>query len=241
MLTTPHCKESLSRAYVTAVVGRARHKLNWNSEHDYGVDGYVRIIEKRGTDHYESGFGFDFQSKTTTKWVLEGEEIVYDLEAPAYNNLVSRAGTGALPFLLVLLCIPKDASTWLDVSADRLILQKCAYPRPTTPARRHNQAVSHAENDWALPTRQDRYRVPAQHRCHRTQKASRFRQEIRGGFRLSSSVLTFLRLKGPKRLEQREGCWVGGWKVMAGNESFGFGACVQPGGPGSCARAGRLL
>jgi hypothetical protein len=127
MLTTPHCKESLSRAYVTAVVGRARHKINWNSDFDYGVDGYVRIIEKRGARHFETGMGFDFQSKTTTKWTLEGAEIVYDLEADAYNDLVSRAGSGALPFLLVLLCIPQDESVWLDVSADRLVLQKCAY------------------------------------------------------------------------------------------------------------------
>jgi hypothetical protein len=123
MLTTPHCKESLSRAYVTAVVGRARHKVNWNSEFDYGVDGYVRIIEKRGTRHYETGLGFDFQSKTTTNWTREGEEIVYDLEADAYNDLSARAGMGALPFLLVLLCIPKDEAVWLDVSADRMILQ----------------------------------------------------------------------------------------------------------------------
>lgn len=127
MLTIPHCKESLSRAYVTAVVGRALHKLNWNSEFDYGVDGYVRIIEKRGSRHYETGLGFDFQSKTTTDWTLQNGEIVYDLEVDAYNDLVSRAGTGALPFILVLLCIPKSDSDWLDVSADKLILQKCTY------------------------------------------------------------------------------------------------------------------
>jgi hypothetical protein len=127
MLTIPHCKESLSRAYITAVVGRALHKLNWNSEFDYGVDGYVRIIEKRGPRHYESGLGFDFQTKTTTNWKLEGDEIVYDLEADAYNDLSQRAGTGALPFLLVLLCIPPDDGSWLDVRPDKLILQKCAY------------------------------------------------------------------------------------------------------------------
>lgn len=127
MLTTPHCKECLSRAYITAVVGRARHKLNWNSEHDYGVDGYVRSIEKRGVRHYETGFGFDFESKTTTRWTLDGQEIVYDLEADAHNDLVSRAGTGALPFLLVLLCIHDDETSWLSVSPERLILQKCAY------------------------------------------------------------------------------------------------------------------
>ncbi len=127
MLTIPHCKESLSRAYVTAVVGRARHKLNWNSEFDYGVDGYVRIIEKRGTRHFETNLGFDFQRKTTTRWSLENEAIVYDLEADAYNDLVGRAGTGALPFLLVLRCIREDESTWLNVSEDGLLLQKCAY------------------------------------------------------------------------------------------------------------------
>jgi hypothetical protein len=127
MLTTPHCKECVSRAYVTAVVGRARHKLNWNSEHDYGVDGYVRKIEKRGSRHYETGFGFDFQSKTTTSWILDGDNIVYDLEADAHNDLVSRAGTGALPFLLVLLCIHQDETLWLEVSPDKLTLQKCAY------------------------------------------------------------------------------------------------------------------
>lgn len=127
MLTIPHCKESLSRAYVTAVVGRARHKVNWNSEFDYGVDGYVRIIEKRGIRHYETGLGFDFQSKTTTDWKLENGKIVYDLEADAFNDLVSRAGKGGLPFLLVLLCIPHDDTVWLDVSPDRLVIQKCAY------------------------------------------------------------------------------------------------------------------
>jgi hypothetical protein len=127
MLTIPHCKESLSRAYITAVVGRARHKVNWNSDFDYGVDGYVRAIEQRGTRHFETGLGFDFQSKTTTNWELVNGEIVYDLETDAYNDLVCRAGNGVLPFLLILLCIPHDDNDWLDVSPDRLIIQKCAY------------------------------------------------------------------------------------------------------------------
>ena len=70
--------------------------------------------------------GLIFRARQQPSGRLRGE-IVYDLEADAYNDLVSRAGTGALPFLLVLLCIPKDDAVWLDVSADRLILQKCAY------------------------------------------------------------------------------------------------------------------
>lgn len=127
MLTIPHCKESLSRAYVTAVVGRALHKINWNSDYDYGIDGYVRELAKRGSRHFETGLGFDFQSKTTTSWTLNGQNIIYDLEADAFNDLASRAGTGALPFILILLCIPSDDTIWLDVSPDRLIIQKCAY------------------------------------------------------------------------------------------------------------------
>lgn len=127
MLTIPHCKESLSKAYITAVVGFARHKVNWNSDYDYGVDGYVRRIEQRGSRHYETQWGFNFQSKTTTNWSEENGNIVYDLEADAYNDLVGRAGTGVLPFLLILLCIPPDDGGWLNVTADRLILQKCAY------------------------------------------------------------------------------------------------------------------
>ena len=127
MLTIPHCKESLSRAYVTAVVGRSRNNLIWGREYDYGVDGSVRSLEQRGNRIRETGLGFDFQSKSTTDWEEEGAEIVYDLEANAYNDLVERAGTGALPFLLILLCLTKDDLTWLDVSGDRLTLQKCAY------------------------------------------------------------------------------------------------------------------
>jgi hypothetical protein len=127
MLTIPHCKESLSRAYVTAVVGRARHNLLWGREYDYGVDGTIRELAQRGSRFRETGFGFDFQSKTTTAWSIDGANVVYDLEADAYNDLVERAGTAAYPFLLILLCLHSDDSKWLDVSPEQLVLQKCAF------------------------------------------------------------------------------------------------------------------
>jgi hypothetical protein len=127
MLTIPHCKESLSRAYVTAVVGRARHQLLWGREYDYGVDGSVRILERRGHRIRETGLGFDFQSKTTVKWSSDGPDIVYDLDAAAYNNLAERGATGALPFLLILLCLPAEEERWLSASEDELILRKCSF------------------------------------------------------------------------------------------------------------------
>lgn len=85
------------------------------------------MLEQRGTRIRETGLGFDFQTKSTTDWSIDGGDVVYDLEADAYNDLVERAGTGALPFLLILLCLPKDDSTWLAVSADQLTLQKSAH------------------------------------------------------------------------------------------------------------------
>jgi hypothetical protein len=126
MLTIRHCKESLSRAYVTAVVGRARQGLVWGHEYDYGVDGQVRTLERRGQRIRETGLGFDFQSKTTVDWSIDGTDVVYDLEAEAYNDLVERDGKCAFPFLLILLCLRPDDSTWLSVSTDELILRKCA-------------------------------------------------------------------------------------------------------------------
>lgn len=117
MLSIPHCKESLSRAYVTAVVGRARQSISWRHEFDYGVDGMVRELAFRGTRIRETGFGFDFQTKTTVDWAVDGDDVVYDLEADAFNNLVERAGTSARsPFLLILLCLPRDDSEWLTVT-----------------------------------------------------------------------------------------------------------------------------
>jgi hypothetical protein len=127
MLTIPHCKESLSRAYVTAVVGRARHSISWCRDFDYGVDGTVFELASRGNRIRETGLGFDFQSKTTVDWSLDGADVVYDLEADAYNNLVERGGTTAFPFLLILLCLPRDDSQWLDVTPGQLVMQKCAY------------------------------------------------------------------------------------------------------------------
>lgn len=112
---------------MTAVVGRSLNNLWWHPEYDYGVDGQVRILEKRGNRIREIGMGFDFQSKTTTDWFLDGTDIVYDLEAKAYNDLVEKIEGRAFPFLLILLCLPKDDAEWLTVSADQLILQKCAF------------------------------------------------------------------------------------------------------------------
>jgi hypothetical protein len=39
----------------------------------------------------------------------------------------ARSDKTAFPFLLILLCLPRDDSKWLDVTVTQLVLQKCAF------------------------------------------------------------------------------------------------------------------
>lgn len=113
---------------MTAVVGRSLNNLCWAGEYDYGVDGSVRKLKRRGTRIAQTGFGFDFQSKTTTVWTQENGEIVYDLEADAYNDLAERSGAPrGLPLLLILLCLETDETQWLSTDHDSMVLRRCAY------------------------------------------------------------------------------------------------------------------
>jgi hypothetical protein len=128
MLTIQHYKESLSRAYITAIVGSARQQLKWGSEYDYGVDGQVKKITNRNGRRTETGFGFDFQAKASTDWKLHDEQIIYDLEVDNYNDLAQRSEDDrAMPLILILMCLDSEEGRWLDVDTDRLILQKCSY------------------------------------------------------------------------------------------------------------------
>ena len=84
-------------------------------------------MELRGQRHRENGSGFDFQAKSTIDWEVRDTNIIYDLEAKSYNDLVERAGGYTYPFYLILLCLSQDDESWLRIEPDRLILQNCAY------------------------------------------------------------------------------------------------------------------
>ena len=128
MLTMQHYKESLSRAYITAIVGSARQQLKWGSEYDYGVDGQVKRIINRNGRRTEAGFGFDFQAKASTDWELRHDHIFYDLEVDNYNDLAQRSDDNrAMPLILILMCLDRDECEWLNVDESRLMLQKCSY------------------------------------------------------------------------------------------------------------------
>lgn len=141
MLTIPHCKESLSRAYITAVVGRSRLAIDWGREYDYGVDGTVKHLSKYNNRIYEDGFGFDFQAKSSVDWEIEGNEIVYDLRAENFNDLALRSANSPLPLYLILLCLSKKPTSWLKVQNAHLILKDCAFFHRITEGPTDNTAT----------------------------------------------------------------------------------------------------
>ena len=128
MITPQHSEESLFRSYLTAIVGRARHVLSWDRNFDYGVDGSIKHVERRGTRLTESGYCLDFQGKASVKWSIIGDEVIYDLEAKSFNDLISRASRPrAQPMVLILLCLPEDDKKWINVSEDQMLIRNCAY------------------------------------------------------------------------------------------------------------------
>ena len=133
MITDQHVCEALSRAHVLAVAAGAGASLELRAamgsrEFDYGVDGTFHEVQTVGGRTAESGFPLDFQLKASTRWSSTREGVVYDLEAPAYNDLARRAAaTGATPIILVLLCLPEDPKLWVALSENELILRKCCY------------------------------------------------------------------------------------------------------------------
>ena len=71
-------------------------------------DGTFRQVGRRGDRLLETGFALDFQTKASVDWTRENDNVVYSLEAKAYNDLVQRSNAErAIPFVGVLLCLPR--------------------------------------------------------------------------------------------------------------------------------------
>jgi hypothetical protein len=127
VLTDQHIAESLSRAYVRAIAGRAGLNLAIR-EYDYGVDGSFDEVAVRQNRRVESGFSLSFQLKASTQWQLNDTKIVYDLEVKTYNDLILRRSLrNATPCILILLALPSDAAQWLICEETQLRLQGTCY------------------------------------------------------------------------------------------------------------------
>jgi hypothetical protein len=117
-ITIQHTKEQLCNAHLTAIACRAGVNLHLHTGvNDYGVDGSRRR---------ETGFGIDFQAKSSVKWMLRGANIIFDLESNAYNDLVLRS-QAASTFIVILLCLPRVQAAWHEANHDEAIMRNACY------------------------------------------------------------------------------------------------------------------
>jgi Domain of unknown function (DUF4365) len=127
VLTEQHIIESLSRAYVRALAGKAGLNLSVR-EYDYGVDGNFDEITIREKRRVESGFSLSFQLKASTLWQRDDNTVIYDLEAKTYNDLVLRRNFRmAVPCILILFALPPDPSQWLIYNEEEMRLRGSCY------------------------------------------------------------------------------------------------------------------
>ena len=126
MLPENDVKEALSIAYVQAVCGMAGYSYAKDSK-DYGMDITVNdVIKRKDGSVFPSGHRVDIQAKATTDDASSDEPILkYRIKNKNYNDL--RFDDPGTPRILVILFLPKERSSWIDQSVDRLIMKKCAY------------------------------------------------------------------------------------------------------------------
>lgn len=127
-LTEEHILEGLSRAYVSAICFKAGFNLTLgNAEFDYGVDGTIHDVSILfNGKRTETGHRVDFQMKATTKKCeIRETEVIYKMEADAYNKLVDP-NTGT-PRIVIVHLLPEDKAQWISHTEENLIIRQCAW------------------------------------------------------------------------------------------------------------------
>jgi hypothetical protein len=124
-LPMQHIESELSMAYVQAVVAKAGAYYNPYKPPEYGLDCDIRLLTTMpdGSITY-TGHALNCQVKSTTNCIEQGDQILYDLEAKAYNKLVAFEIKTAI---LIVLKLPKDENDWLKCEEDCLELRNCCY------------------------------------------------------------------------------------------------------------------
>jgi Domain of unknown function (DUF4365) len=143
VLIQTHRQEALSRAYIQAVTARCGMSCSFR-DFDYGIDVTLHEITRRENRYVETGFNLDIQAKSTINAIVEEQQIKYDLEVKAYDDLRdTEVGT---PRILVVLCLPPPEGLWMAMTDAELVLRRCAYWLSL--------------RGWDATTNQDTVRVP---------------------------------------------------------------------------------
>lgn len=118
LLTSTDREEALSRAYVAAVAAGAGYVT---AEQDFDRDG-VDVQIRAGGSMRPS---LDIQLKATINLGIPTiDEFRYALKRRNYDLL---RGQTMVPRILVVLSLPEEEADWLNVTAEELILRRCAF------------------------------------------------------------------------------------------------------------------
>lgn len=117
LLSSNDREEALSRAYVAAVAAGAGFTT---AAPDFDRDSIDICLSAGGAMRPN----IHAQLKSTINLRIVGEEFKFVLKRKNYEDL--RAPT-QVPRILIVLALPRSQSSWLNISAQRLILKKCAY------------------------------------------------------------------------------------------------------------------
>jgi hypothetical protein len=123
-MTPEQQKEELSKAYLQAVAARCGFAVSsWSQDHG-GIDATLSAGGTVGGGT-KARPKLDVQLKCTSRQdLLHDGFLSWTLDRAYYDSLRHDAVT---PHLLVVLLLPEDASTWLEHSAEQLVLRRCAW------------------------------------------------------------------------------------------------------------------
>lgn len=125
-IPSTHVQESLSVAYVSAILAKAGYLFWPQPATEYGTDGIIQRIRKLPNGSFRgTGDSVMLQIKACINSEERDTEIVYDMKIDAYNKLAEWEGDN--PCILILCCLPRDAEQWLNHSEDMLVLKRCCY------------------------------------------------------------------------------------------------------------------
>ncbi len=124
MIPDSHAKSFLSKSYVNAVATQAGYTCQF-TEPDYGVDAHISEVQVLSNGKFvNSGFDFDIQIKASHNYKKTDTEVVYSLGGDAYERLINFKG-GFI--VLVLFCVPENASERMTLNENSLELRNCCY------------------------------------------------------------------------------------------------------------------
>lgn len=123
-MTPEQRMEELSKTYLFAVSAACGYAVaHWSQDQDC-IDATLGAPGVLGGGHFADP-KLDVQLKSTSNpALLRDEHVALQLPRKQYERLARRSFA---PKLLVVLVLPVDEPTWVEVTAEHLLLRRCAY------------------------------------------------------------------------------------------------------------------